>query len=84
MNCESLYEEFKWKKYQQQNVQDREFQRIKDLSEAPKINPLSNMILTTKLFEELEKYPDEEPITLETSIPLLHSIHVLELITSIE
>jgi predicted naringenin-chalcone synthase len=84
MNFESLYEEHKWKQHYQQFLEQEQQSQIKTLSSSKKINERSSYILNNKLYEMLAKFRDEETINIETSVPLLFHIKILQVIQSIE
>ena len=48
-----------------------------------KINPHSNFILASKIYDQLAAFDDESLINIETSIPILHSTNILQVIENI-
>ena len=58
MHFESLYQEAKWKKLQQQQAEQTQQSQIKQLSSMKKINPHSSFILASKVYEQLSLFDD--------------------------
>lgn len=58
MHFETLYQEAKWKKQYQQQLEESKHAEIKQLSEIKKMNPHSAMILATKVYENLADFED--------------------------
>lgn len=84
MAYHSLYQEHHAKLYQDSLRQEQERNRILRDSNSIKTTYKSNEIMTRKLFQALDQYPDDSLISLPESLPILFSGHILQVLKSVE